>query len=281
MFSFFRRRRVDPKERLAKVIGQRRLPSFNGVVLRALEVLRDPEASREELARALEPDPGLSVRVLETVNSAAYSPRREVTSLGQAISLMGRSQLEALVLAIAVADSLPSESAPGFDAQEFWFQAARRATLSRVLSRRLHPARSGVAFTASLLQDLAIPLLVHSDPERYGALLERSRREGIPLQVLERETFGWDHCEVGTWICSEWGLPESLAAAIGAHHGEEEGGPESLPAVELVALLDSSESGGEALLRAAERRYSLEPASLEGPLASSFLEASTLAESFR
>jgi len=280
MFRFFRRRRIDPKQRLAKVIGERRLPSFNGVVLRALEVLRDPDASHDRIARALEPDPGLSVRVLKTVNSAVYSPRREVTSLSQAISLMGRSQLEALVLAIAVADSLPRESTSGFDAQAFWFHAARRATLSRALSRRLHPVSSGVSFTASLLQDLAIPLLAHSDPENYGPLLERSREQGLPLQDLEREAFGWDHTEVGTWICSEWGLPESLAAAIGAHHGRREEGLESLPAVELVALLEESESGGEVFLEAAERRYRLDPEDLRSSVASSFDEAAQLAESF-
>lgn len=266
MFSFFRRRKVDPKARLARVLGRCQLPSFQGVVLQTLEKTRDPDATAAEISHVLESDPGLTVRVLKTVNSAAYSLHRQVDDLQQAIALLGMSNLESLVLSIAVRDSLPRQAVAGFDPARFWSLAARRASVSRALSGLLHPRRSAESFTAGLLQDLAVPLLATSDPDNYGPILDASRTRGTPLHELEQAAFGWDHAEVGTWVCSEWGLPETLAASIGGHHGHVEEGLEALPAVSLAALL-REDSDGE--LVEAGSRHGIDPDTMTALLRSS------------
>lgn len=278
MFGFLRRRNTDPKARLARVLGECELPSFRSVVLETLSAVREPTATPASVARILESDPGLSVKLLKTVNSAAYSLRRQVHSLPQAIAILGIRSLESLVLSLAVSEALPRRTVPGFDAAQFWSEASRRAVLSRAISDLIHPAQSAESFTAGLLQDLAIPLLATSDPKGYAPILAAHDAEGPPLHERERDAFGWDHAEVGTWVCNEWGLPESLAAAIGAHHGGTAGGLECLPAVSLATLV--AEDGLGALARAESRRHGIEPQTMGGLVETSAELAKDLARLF-
>lgn len=58
-----------------------------------IALLSDRDAPVERVLDLLSADPGLSVRVLKTVSSAAYAPRGGITSLQQAIVLLGRREL--------------------------------------------------------------------------------------------------------------------------------------------------------------------------------------------
>ena len=120
MLSLFRRGRLNPREKLREVLGDYDLPSFPVVSMEVLEKIRSPQTSAGGLAKILARDPGLSVQTLRLANSAAFSPRHKIENLGQAVTLMGLSQLESLVMSVAVRDILPRSPAPGFDATRFW-----------------------------------------------------------------------------------------------------------------------------------------------------------------
>lgn len=256
------RRDRTPRELRAIVRGQD-LPQFPEVTLRILERLRDPEADFGQLSECLQWDPGLVLQLMRTVNSAAYGVSARVEDVRHAISFMGRSQLEQLVLALAVKDSLPSRPAPGFERARFWRAAALRAALARALAHELHPARSAEAFTAGLLQDMAVPVLAHARPEEYGQVLAAWHRgEGQALDELEREAFGWCHGRVGGLLGEAWQLPDNLIASISRHHSDAHTDQEVLPASRLVAHLREREDDArsqEALIEHARCGYGLQP----------------------
>ncbi len=260
MFKFLARKKKDPRAELRKVLGDHDLPVFSGVVMQTLERMRDPRSSPAQIAAVMAADPGLSVRVLKSVNTAAYSLRRKITSLDQAIGLLGLATVESLVLAVAVKDSLPTAPAQGYDATRFWRAAARRATTARAIAARFHPAQAAESFTAALLQDMAIPVLASDEIGSYGALLEHWHNSDDDLAVLEHAEFGWNHPEVATWMCDEWVLPEALASSIGAHHGVVGEGTEGLvcpPAVTLVSHLREPEDrdGSDRLVEAVHDEF--------------------------
>jgi len=254
-------RKKEDKELRAVVRGAE-TPHFPAVTLRILKELRDPDVCFERVAECLQWDAGLVVRVLRTVNSAAYGVSRRIDDVRHAIGFMGRSQLEQIVLAIAVKDSLPSAPARGFRAERFWRAAAFRAALARAFADELHPARNAEAFTTGLLQDVAVPVLAHARPDDYGDVLE-AWHGGEPggLEELERGTFGWSHDRVGALLGRSWELPEPLVAGIELHHADERTDREVLPAVRLVARLRETEDehGLEALIEHARGDYGLDP----------------------
>lgn len=80
----------------------KRLPDSQHSVLQLLHVLNDQNSNIEQVANILKTDPQLSYKVLKTVNSAAYSSAREVTSINQAIMLLGLNRLKAWANVIAL-----------------------------------------------------------------------------------------------------------------------------------------------------------------------------------
>ena len=259
MLNIFKRKKIDPKEQMRAVLGDYKLPSFPVIVMNALEKTRDADASNSEIAELVATDPGLSVRLLTTVNSAAYALRHKVNNVDHAVSLMGRGELESILISMAVHEVMPSENIPLFDAHRFWGAAARRASLARGLANLIDPSAHSESFTAALLQDMAIPVLAQQRADDYGPVLENWYANGMDLASLERERFDWDHATVAMWMCDDWGFPDRIAEAIGAHHGTDDDELTALPAVSLVSVLREHEeaSGVEQIVENAYENYNL------------------------
>ena len=202
------------------------------MILDALSKIREPDASAADVADALRPDPGATVKLLRLVNSAAYGPSKPVTSVSQAVAIAGLGTVESMLLAIGVNVALPNVDVDGLDQKRFWRAAAHRGAVAKTFANELHPATAGVSFTSGLLLDMAVPLLAVERSD-YRPLLMEWHGGGPDLHTLEHGRFGWSHDQIAARLCQEWELPTTLQHAIGGHHGEE--GFETPPAIALSA----------------------------------------------
>ncbi|MCK4546527.1 MAG: HDOD domain-containing protein [Candidatus Eisenbacteria sp.] len=281
MLTLLKRRKRNPRAELRELLGRYDLPSVSPTVINLLSLLRDPETHMSEVASRVEMDPGLTVRILRLINSAALGLSTQVSNLQHAVGLLGRSRLESLVLTFAAADQIPSRM-ECMETGWFWGAAARRATLARVLAQHMHAATQAEAFTAGLLLDIAVPVLAGVDSEGYATLLDQLHaNDEARLDDLERELFGFDHATVGALMAEDWGLPEYLVKAIGGHHGDNaESGAD--PAVRLVSFAKYSpeNDGAEAIKKAAENEFGIEEFLIEEMIARSFADAEQFAEMF-
>ena len=260
MWKIFKKSEKNSNSELQSLIGDYELPSFSAAVMKVLTVLRDPDFSMTEVAEHLEGDPGLHVRVLKTVNSAAFGLSKRVGNLHHAVTLLGRSRLETIVLSQAVNSILPSVEMPFFNMTQFWLTAARRASIARALAHHLHPVTQIEAFTAGLLQDMALPILVSTRPEEYKVILERWNSDiNSSLTALERETFGYDHSTVGALLAEKWDLPKYLITAISCKQTKDRG-VKVEPAIELVSRIrwDDEERATEAIVKSCVEEYGME-----------------------
>lgn len=259
MVSLKRRKKhgTDPAEELVSVLGTTDLPTFPAVVLKTLEVLRDPASSAADVAAALASDPGLTVRLLRLVNSAGFSPSRPVSSVDQAVAAAGFGAIESMVLSVGVGRALPQGSIAGFDQARFWRAASRRATVARAFATELHPSTASLSFTAGLLLDMAVPLLAAAR-EDYRPLLAEWHDGGEDLYQLEQEAFDWTHSRVAGWLCDRWEMPPTLATAISGHHSI--GDPSIPPGVLLAAPLREVEPASirEQVITRATEEYGLD-----------------------
>ncbi len=255
MFGWLSRKPSDAKKELKAILGKAELPSFPAVVLRALSELRHDKSTPESVSKILSVDPGVSGRLLRLTNSASNGLRREVRSVDHAIALLGRGEVEALLLAVASRGALPAKRTAGFEPAAFWRLSARRAAIARAIAARVQPATKSECFTAGLLQDMAIPLLVGAHGASYEALLGASSSGGEDLRDAERASLGWDHGVAAGWLATHWGFPASLVDAIGAHHD----GAESAVPVGVVLTARLDEHGPEALVEHAVALCGLAP----------------------
>lgn len=280
MFKLFKRKKSDPAEELKDILNGYELPSFPAAVMNVLSMLRDPESSMVAIAELIKVDPGMNVRVLGTVNSAAFGLASKVSNIQHAVTLLGRSRLEAIILSLAVRDSVPPAKASCFNIGEFWRTAARRASLARLLAHKLHPVTETESFTAGLLQDMGIPVIVDIKKEEYCGLLKRYyENRSSNIEEMEREAFGFDHQTIGGLMAEKWELPEYMVNAIGNHHGgADEGGVD--PAVYLVSLLREYDQpeGNEMLFKVAENDFGIKKEEMLDAINSAFQDAEEFSE---
>lgn len=218
----------DPRKELLDAVGDASLPTMQPAVLEVLRLLRSPTSTPGEIARVVQADPGLAVRVLRLVNSPAAGLKRRVDSISHAAVLLGRSGLENIVLGVAVRSSMPANHP---ELASFWRVAAHRAATARALAQKLDPAYASVCFAGGLLQDLALPLLLDVKPE-YGDILRATTHQ--ELERIESQEYGWTHADVAGWLAEAWGFPDTLRKAIEGHHGS---GDAPMP-VQIVAWVD-------------------------------------------
>ncbi len=226
--------RMFARRRLRALAARYEVPAFSAVAARLLDELQSEEVDLRRVTALVAADPGLSVRVLAMANTPCFGFRKKIDDLPRAVALLGTATLEGLVLGAMVGPALPKGARKALDLYAFWQVSAVRALLARELSRVLAPTLGSRLFTAGLLLDLGMPILADHRPEDYARILAESRAGRGTIAELEREVFGFDHAEVGAWAAVAWGLPDTLAEAVQAHHAAEEA---ELPAP-LVAVSD-------------------------------------------
>lgn len=83
------------------VYGER-LPDNHTSVLRLLHTLNNDNASIEDIAKVLKTEPIFSYKILKIVNSAAFGMQREISSIQQAIMMIGLNQIRSWSNVIAL-----------------------------------------------------------------------------------------------------------------------------------------------------------------------------------
>ncbi|RMG74690.1 MAG: HDOD domain-containing protein [Nitrospirae bacterium] len=275
MFKLFKKKKRYQDDEIAELLQGYELPSFPTAVMNVLSLLRDPDVDMDDVAELIKVDPGMNVRVLRLVNSAAFGLSSKVSNILHAVTLLGKARLEPIVLSLAVKDSIPKPEVNCFDSSEFWRISARRASLARILAHELHPLTETEAFTAGLLQDMAIPMLVEIKKQEYCKVLEQYyESRTATLDELERAAFGFDHQIVGAMVAQKWELPDNLIKSISGHHS----GDEVDAAVYIVSFLREYDEvdDNEQLFRVAENEFGIGRDEMKGYIERAFRDAEEL-----
>ena len=209
--------RVLPKIDLQEILESAQLPALPQTAIRLLELSQDASNGPIEFAQPIEADAGLMGQVLRFVNSSYFGFTREISSVKQALALVGVRTIKNFALWSAIFSLVPDPKFGPFDLKKLWQDSLRRAVFARILGRSLQLPNAEDLFAAALLQDMAIPLLLKELPEHYEPLIQRRSQEGLRLSQLEQELFGWDHAQAAAALVRNWRLPEEFATLIERH----------------------------------------------------------------
>ncbi len=191
------------------------------VVVCKLMELYSSDYHEEEIVDIVQVDPAITAKILNICNSPYVAPREPVSSLQQAVSLLGLGQLVNIVWNITLGHLLRLPL--GFyeiPPDGLWHHSVTTAVTAQELCRlQSNPAVSEeVAFTAGLLHDIGKIVLnqaLGSDSEK---LRESLADEGVSIVAAERALHGGDHAQVGGDILRSWNLPSTLCEAVAHHH---------------------------------------------------------------
>jgi HD-like signal output (HDOD) protein len=204
---------------LESIFDGKTLPALPQSAISLMQLSQDKEAGPREFSRPIEADPGLMGQVLRFTNSAYFGFSREITSVQQALTLVGVRAITNFALWNAIFSVIPNPKFGPFDLKQLWQDSLRRALLARHLGKALALPEAEDVFAGALLQDMAIPLLLKELPEQYTELLRRRDIESRRLSQLEEECFGWNHGDAAALLASRWKLPSSFIELV-RHHTE-------------------------------------------------------------
>jgi HD-like signal output (HDOD) protein len=242
---------------LEKVVAAAQLPALPQSAICLLELSQNPENGPGEFAAPIEADLGLTGQVLRFVNSSYFGLAREVSSVRAALSLVGVRTIKNFALWSAVFSLVPNPRCGPFQLKSLWQDSLRRGLFARAMSRLMGLRDAEEAFSAALLQDIAVPLLAKAHPTVYQRLLDGRRQGAVRLSDLERKVLGWTHAEAGALIARHWNLPPQFATLIAAH---------AVAAAELPRLATEPDKAAvalSALLPASSDPYWVECPALE------------------
>jgi|GEM_PF-277839 len=195
------------------------LPSFPQVAAKLLEVSKDDTASLEEVAKIVETDPGISIRVLELVNSAFYGLSRKVTTLSDAVVILGFDEIKKLALGMAIFEKIFKKGhTKEFNRLMFWRHSLAVAVLSMKIAQRIEYPNPEEAYTAGLLHDVGKIFLDLQGHHNYGEFIKNLSESTDLVIEKERSEIGLGHDDIGAFFCTRWQLPENLALAVKYHH---------------------------------------------------------------
>ena len=196
------------------------LPPLPAAIGRLLRLLDKPDVEFKEIARTISLDQTLTAQLLRVANSAFYGFSHEIRTVQQASVLLGRYTVRNMAMSLATVTmrNQMKKNSP-LRPEVFWQHNMAVACGARLLAKYVRSVDPAEAFVAALLHDIGKIVLVEYDISAYERLLVVVKQGLSPLHVLERETFGIDHAEIGEALCQHWNIPELLGEAVAAHHG--------------------------------------------------------------
>lgn len=194
------------------------IPSPPQSCLRIIQAVSEDDFNFDKVTQLIAADPAFTSEVLRTVNSPFFAPQEPITTVRRAVFMLGWRQIRNLALSFAVREALRNSPIPQVLLQQFWSQAALRATACKQLSQLQSRGDAEEAFTVGLLQDVGFLALMHLRPVNLSAwpeLIEMSPAERL---AAEQELFGVTHVDVVRLLAESWGIPSVIHQAIARHH---------------------------------------------------------------
>ncbi len=189
------------------------LPAYFSVISHLLALLSQEEPSISEIVQVVGADQALASRLLNVVNSSYYWSVRQIGTLDEAVIRIGIIGLRNLTLAVSMNDIT------GGVKKDEWKHSLLTAHTADIFARKKgFPMETRrYAFVAGLLHDIGKLFLSRRYMLEYQSVLGRVKT-GLSLTTVERNTFGYDHAQVGGMLLEVWNVPPKIIEAIKTHH---------------------------------------------------------------
>lgn len=214
------------------------LPTLPAVAVRILELTQSETADIAEIAKTISRDPALSSKILRTVNSSFYARNHRVSTISQALVILGLQSVKTLVLGFSLVGNLSAAGSKGFKHLTYWRHSVYSATAARTIAGRLKLVQQEECFLAALLMDIGMLVLDQLLGDDYGKITEAAASHG-QLAAAEQAALGLTHAQAAGLLAEQWKLPPVLAVPMAFHHTPAEVTDASLRAMTDVICLAS------------------------------------------
>ena len=159
------------------------LPPISQAALKLVNLLEQASISNDEIVQVIKCDNVLTAKLLRACNSPYFGLDDPVSSVDQAVMLLGHQQILHIVLTLAFGSAMVVPL-PGYavEANELWRHSLITATAAEIVAAEAYDlnVEAPVAFTVGLLHDIGKLVMSQAiTPEIQGEIRELIEQQGL------------------------------------------------------------------------------------------------------
>ncbi len=195
---------------LAAFFESIKLPSMSEVAHALIRSLNDDNTGISEIRDLISKDPALSAKLLRLANSAQFGLPRGVSTLDDAITMVGMAKVRTLALGACLSESFPEIA--GLDRKEFWRSSMACAGYAQWLATGLGMDGQQAWLTGMMLR-LGELLIVQAEPEVLQEIEKLPHIPGVRWQREARLT-GFSEGQITSELARRWNFPPQMVQAL-------------------------------------------------------------------
>ena len=211
---------VDSKEILVSVLKKiDTLPTLPTTFAKISEMIENPKTNANDISEVISKDQVLTARLLKLVNSSLYGFSGRITTVSNAVVILGFKALRNLVLSSSVFDLFQvSGTNQVISLNEFWRHSIACAVASKLIANEIDYGEPEELFVAGLLHDIGKLVEIQYFQASMANVVNKVNSEKMLIIDAEKKVLGFTHCEVGGLLGKKWKLPPPLIEVVMFHN---------------------------------------------------------------
>jgi len=205
---------------LASIISRlRSIPSLPTIYNELSNALQSEDTSLVQIERIISKDIGMAAKILQLANSAFVGAHSHVSSLREAVSLIGAETVRSLTLSIHVFSQFDGHCSAAAFLPPLWEHSVAVASLAQRIANyeTRNKTIAEECFTAGLLHDIGKIVLLGEMTAEYKQVIHRKDPDTQSFHDAEVQLVGCPHELVGAYLMGIWGLPVAIIQAVQFH----------------------------------------------------------------
>jgi HD-like signal output (HDOD) protein len=186
------------------------IPPRPDVLIELQSLLQTQDPDINYLIKVIKQDVALYTILLSVANSPVYRRVNAITSIDQAVMILGCVKVNTLIQAVVVRSELQQDDLY----EEFWSSATEVASICSVIAEQFILVDPELAYKVGMLHAAGTAVMMQNFPNYSKFLRQNGHLASKELCYLERNTFATDHYQQGFELAKNWNMDESAALAV-------------------------------------------------------------------
>ena len=198
-----------------KLSDPKTFPAIPDVVTSIIHEIDLGAISIANLGKIVQKDVGFATQIIRHANTGAYIAAGQVTTITQAIRLIGFRMLKGFCLTVPLFTS--ARHVAGIDA--LWYHSRVASLCCRILADQIGFPEPEIAETSGLLHDIGKVYLALHEQNFFAERTQLADQPGQMSDWLsERKAFQVDHCFIGARYGRLFQFPTAIIDCLLWHH---------------------------------------------------------------
>ncbi len=203
-------------DQINKILQGIRIPAQPQILvdLQMEQAMPDPDI--RQIARLISQDVGLSGTMLKFVNSPFFQLGNKISSIEQAVSLLGLDSVINILNGLSIKGEMKDETIVALTS--FWDTANDIAMVSATVAKQIGYRSPDLAYSLGLFHNVGTPLMLDRFKNYYDVLEEAYASVDSRVIDIENKYLNTNHAVVGYYTAKSWNLPKIICESIAEHH---------------------------------------------------------------